>query len=1459
MVFQEKGRFSIMKSTLNSDIDYNKLPEPIVKSLTELIARIKLILWIRGSLATLAVVLVVILIVMGIDAATIIISPIYRWGLSLSVLASLIIASYFYLYKPLTQPFSLERVARFVELRHPELQERMSSIVELCRIDENSDDFGSQTLIDKLAQEATFDAANVKPTQEINTKSVKPWFIAAGIVVGITVLLMAIWPLRTFRLIARVMVPSSDVGSFFADNLQVEPGHLRIVKGEPLTIKVKTKSPQINTAYMIKFEAGGKLVKERMIESFLDPDIEGSKGLRVFTLSIPQVNESFRYCIHAGHSLTARYEIQAEVPPQVDRFDFVYKYPSYTGLGTVLSTNASGNINVLNGTEINISANLSKPINSAKFIIGGRELAETNITYITQMRLKCSFVVPPSIDDKWHLDMVDHFSFTNTPKIYSIVSVKDQPPTVDIYRPIEKDLTLSPKGRFVINYFAFDDYGLTNAFLEVSKDGKEPDIHNLKKLEKEKDKEGIWQGNIRFDLSKFDLKNVSKLSLVVCVVDTLPIELGGPQIARSLPIFVTIDRAAEALSRQSYEMQHEAIEKILENILKRLEASVADTKSINAELSDDRPDYVKVDEKAMDIASDLSTVTDILDDLLGLLGDTVYASMKDGVTKAKERGVNVAKQNAEMLVMLDKDDKKATGRKLRTSLEDSIMMIKSLFEDLAKLDEIVEKWLATEELSNKQDDLVEDAKDMVEEGNVMDEDWIKDQKAIAEQIIDVLSEENPQVIKDKLEEVKKAAEKLAKDAEELSVLQDKLAEATKDESLEKLKDAVSEALAREESSEKWEESMAGLEEGDFDKAMAKAQEAIDDQAKDLLKDAKELEAIGDMLTDDKELTDANRNVSDLAEKAKQETDKASEMADKIEENSSKVEKAQQAALAAQSEAQEAQAEAFKAQSEAESAINEAKIGPSEETVAKAQETQEAASEAQEKALEAQESATAAQAEAAKAQEEMAEKSSAAEKSEAQKAQEAAAEAQVEAAAAQAEAESAQKEAESAMNEAKTAPSEETVSKAQKAQEAASEAQEKALKAQESATAAQAEAQEAEENHSLERSDATPEEQQAMQGQQEKAAEALSEVSEGIEVSKSALEKQIEALNEKIEAQAQAASDNQSQPPMDSPMDHAMQAALQAALDAQEAMDISEMMPQSEASQAQEAAQQAQAKALEAMTEAEKAQAEAMASEPSEASKAQADAAKAQDAAAEAQAEAEAAQAAAQAALESHPPSPEISAAQHAQSEAQAAQAEASQLQNTAAESQASAQEAMASAVEAPSDEAAAFAQQAQAEAAAAQAEAKAAQQAAQQAQSQAQQATQQADAAMMQAQQAIMQAQAAQQALSEMMSQQAQQLGMSQEQMQSMASMNQPQSKDQSSPGQEASDNAQNKPEKLETGLIDLELLKNIGLSLEDWEKIKGGLKSGVTMGSDFDNVPAEYRALVRDYFREIAIQVQEQ
>ncbi len=63
-----------------------------------------------------------------------------------------------------------------------------------------------------------------------------------------------------------------------------------------------------------------------------------------------------------------------------------------------------------------------------KVVVAGKELADTNLTYTSQVRLKCECDVPSNVDDKWQINIEDHFQFKNTAKTYSIVSVKDQAP-----------------------------------------------------------------------------------------------------------------------------------------------------------------------------------------------------------------------------------------------------------------------------------------------------------------------------------------------------------------------------------------------------------------------------------------------------------------------------------------------------------------------------------------------------------------------------------------------------------------------------------------------------------------------------------------------------------------------------------------------------------------------------------------------------------------------------------------------------------------------------------------------------------------------------------------------------------------------------------------------------------------------------------------------------------------------
>jgi cytochrome c biogenesis protein CcdA len=126
---------------------FGQLPEPILNKLDLMIRRIRRLLFLRGLFATLAVAFGCLLAIMAVDAAFTLFSTTSRWILSLTGLAITAIAAWWFLARPLSRRFTLTHMARILEIRHPELQERISTAVELLSSDDPESIKGSEELI----------------------------------------------------------------------------------------------------------------------------------------------------------------------------------------------------------------------------------------------------------------------------------------------------------------------------------------------------------------------------------------------------------------------------------------------------------------------------------------------------------------------------------------------------------------------------------------------------------------------------------------------------------------------------------------------------------------------------------------------------------------------------------------------------------------------------------------------------------------------------------------------------------------------------------------------------------------------------------------------------------------------------------------------------------------------------------------------------------------------------------------------------------------------------------------------------------------------------------------------------------------------------------------------------------------------------------------------------------------
>ncbi len=109
----------------------DKLPSQITERLEAVLRRVRRLQFFRGMLGVLTLTLASVLVIMGADYFFAPLSASVRWGLFFALVA-VTAGSFWQLFlKPLNRKIELLQVARWLEVKHPEIQERISTSLEL--------------------------------------------------------------------------------------------------------------------------------------------------------------------------------------------------------------------------------------------------------------------------------------------------------------------------------------------------------------------------------------------------------------------------------------------------------------------------------------------------------------------------------------------------------------------------------------------------------------------------------------------------------------------------------------------------------------------------------------------------------------------------------------------------------------------------------------------------------------------------------------------------------------------------------------------------------------------------------------------------------------------------------------------------------------------------------------------------------------------------------------------------------------------------------------------------------------------------------------------------------------------------------------------------------------------------------------------------------------------------------
>ncbi|HUU09480.1 MAG TPA: hypothetical protein VM431_02950, partial [Phycisphaerae bacterium] len=552
------------------------VPQPIARALRRLIHRVRGVILLRGVSAVVATAIGTLLLVMAIDAGFTLFSQTFRWVLTLSALAATVGVAMSFLIFPMARTITLTGIARAIETRHPELQERLSSAVELLTSQDIPEVRGSEVLIAALAAEASQEAIRVRPRSEIPLRAARPYLLAAVGVVAVFAALWVVYPGITARLLKRAVAPFMNLPNISADMLTVTPGDAILAEGQRLEIQVDVANQAVKRASFRKILPDGSERSEYMTAL---PDSD--QGHPRFTLTCPPAAETFRYRVHAGDALSQFYDVTVVPPPVVRRLDARYDYPAYTLREPKTETDISGEIRAVAGTKVTVSATTNKPIKSAEVRLNGRPAKDvtTQILPGAEGAGVCRFEIAlkPGFRGRWTLVMTDEFGFTNSSPEREIVALPDQPPTVKILNPEVKKLRLKPTDRLPIGYAMSDDFGLGKAgFVVVTDAQKNADV--VVGLPSDQNVANrTAAGEATLALSSLPLQGAKQFTFRLRAIDNRPPDLKGPGEGSSHTITVELDLSAESYAMQSLKAEEQTLRNALEKVLKELKETKEDS------------------------------------------------------------------------------------------------------------------------------------------------------------------------------------------------------------------------------------------------------------------------------------------------------------------------------------------------------------------------------------------------------------------------------------------------------------------------------------------------------------------------------------------------------------------------------------------------------------------------------------------------------------------------------------------------------------------------------------------------------------------------------------------------------------------------------------------------------------------------------------------------------------------
>ena len=705
--------------------------------------------------------LVLIVVLVALVADNLLALP--RGARAVGLVAFLAVAAYLLVFElayRLLRPLNDEMVARHVERRYPDLDNRLINAVLLQK--ERITDPVTRRLVVSQLDETVQAVRRYDMAGSTSPRPLWQW----GRWAGALLLVVAVYAIGFSRYFANAVrrygAPHRFIPPITDTILTVVPGDAECLQGESLAVEAHVEGVLPETAHVFYDEPEEGTARKTM-------PFEGS----FFSYKFVGLQRNFRYWVKAGDATSETFRVTVHTRPNVQRLTITYIYPDYTGLPSKTEESQTGNIRALVGTRVKLDVTADKPLGEARlaidYLVPGERPGDADSVQLPMglpepQRAVVEFEVQRS--GQYRVMIADKAGVPNEPAARQLVALPDDPPYVQVIEP-GKDVAAEPDAKVALLAELRDDFAVRSLDLFLQR-GAGDNWEKLRSWPYSNATRQTREGAV-INLAQLQAKPGESLSYYFRASDGRPGRDERDGRSRIYQITV-IDNAQASAQGQR---QREGLRNLIGRLIAMQKGNLDSTRKLaqwpqefQAEIADDRDTREQFQARSTALVKVQEEIYSLATDAVQAYAGSELGDMVQGLASIASREISLAVEQLEDLRGAARNDEVPQAAQNAAGTEQKIVeLLQRLLEDAkALLAERMKERGVKERLTEKPEDIMSE-KERVE--NLLEalKDFREEQREVIEmtkQLRDVPVDQFTAADEEKLEQITETELKWAK-------------------------------------------------------------------------------------------------------------------------------------------------------------------------------------------------------------------------------------------------------------------------------------------------------------------------------------------------------------------------------------------------------------------------------------------------------------------------------------------------------------------------------------------------------------------------------------------------------------------------------------------------------------------------------------------------------------------------